>query len=254
MAAKRPDHKLYPIEPNGIELMLGGMASAMALVSPRKGLNLYENPTKYLAFSASILFGYYSILAFADIYCFRVPEGKRKSKTIGARAKQVVLAGLATLAAAAAISAVFVLFGAPALSQHSETFMGALNVALLGVTPAILTLKADLSAWRKALLSNEEKTLPEKWASGFFWCTIVTSWIFAYFIPMDWDRPWQKWPIPIVGGAYLGNLIGLLYVLMRCFIIPMARADFEESERTKRQMAREMAGSKSTAPETKKDQ
>ncbi|KAJ1817597.1 hypothetical protein LPJ75_001671, partial [Coemansia sp. RSA 2598] len=46
--ADEDDSKKYPIEANGVELMLGGMFSAIALVSPRKGLNLYENPVKYL--------------------------------------------------------------------------------------------------------------------------------------------------------------------------------------------------------------
>ncbi|KAJ1966275.1 Glycosylphosphatidylinositol (GPI) anchor assembly protein [Dipsacomyces acuminosporus] len=253
MPPKIPDHKLYPIEPNAIELVLAGMASALALIDPRKGLDLYEHPVRYMLFSATVTFGYYAIMAFADIYCFRVPDGKRKHKSIGARASKVLTAGLATLASAVPISIVFVLFGAPATSQHLETFLAALIVSLLAVTPSILTLKADFGAWRKALLSNETKTVPEKWAAGLFWCTMVTSWMCAYFVPMDWDRPWQKWPIPIVGGAYLGNLIGLLYVLIRCFVIPVARVDFEESERAKRQMAKEWAEAKKTQ-ETKKDQ
>ncbi|KAJ1820563.1 hypothetical protein LPJ56_003409 [Coemansia sp. RSA 2599] len=55
---------------------------------------------------------------------------------------------------------------------------------------------------------------------------------------MDWDRPWQKWPIPIIMGAFLGNLFGLLFVAIRCLVLPLARADFQESERIKREMTR----------------
>ncbi|KAJ2744804.1 hypothetical protein GGI20_002657 [Coemansia sp. BCRC 34301] len=249
-----PDHKLYPIDANGIELMLGAMASAMALVSPRKSLNVYDNPVKYLTVTATVLFGYYAILAFAGIYCFKAPLGaaagrrKKAPTTISARVRAVLLMGLATLAATLAIALGLVLFGAPFVTQHAETFMAALNMALLGVTPAILTLKPSTEAWRKALVGgggegSGRKSVPELWAAGLFWFTFLASWASAYFIPLDWDRPWQKWPIPIVGGAFLGNLVGLLYVLLRCFILPLAKADFADTERSKIDMVRGLAES-----------
>ncbi|KAJ2687620.1 hypothetical protein IWW39_002802 [Coemansia spiralis] len=238
-----PDHKLYPIDANGIQLMLGGMASAIALVSPRKSLNIYDSPVKYLTVTATVLFLYYAILAFAGIYCFKVPTTRRKSMSTGARIAAVLYMGVATVVASLAISLGLVLFGAPLASQHAETFMAALNMALLGVTPAILTLKPSTEAWVKALLSGESKSVPELWAAGLFWSTFVASWSAAYFIPLDWDRPWQKWPIPTVGGAFLGNLAGLLYVLLCCFVLPLARADYAETEHSKRTMVRELSGS-----------
>ncbi|KAJ1647774.1 hypothetical protein LPJ64_000874 [Coemansia asiatica] len=244
---EKDDSKKYPIEANGVELMLGGMFSAIALVSPRKGLNLYETPAKYLSVSATILFVYYALLTFADIYCFRAPANRqRRSKSIKDRLGAVLKMALATLASGVAISLVLVLFGAPALSQHMETFTAAVNVAFLSVTPAILLLKPEVNAWRKALLAVSPKTVPEKWASGMFWCTMCVSWAAAYFIPMDWDRPWQKWPIPIVMGAFLGNLVGLLFVTIRCLVIPLARADFLETERIKREMIRQPVSNRST--------
>ncbi|KAI9500627.1 hypothetical protein GGI25_004074 [Coemansia spiralis] len=248
------DHKKYPLEANGIELMLAGMANAMSLVTPRKGLNIYANPVKYLSVTASVLFGYYAILTFADIYCFKVTDARRRSKPLAARVRSVLGMALATLVAAAVIALGFVLFGAPVGSQHAETLMAALNVALLAVTPVILTLKRDIGSWRRALLSVEAKSIPEKWAAGFFWCTMTTTWAAAYFVPMDWGRPWQRWPIPIVGGAFLGNLISLLFVALRCFVLPMARADFQESERIKVQMTREPHPGSAHPNAVKKDQ
>ncbi|KAJ2893606.1 Glycosylphosphatidylinositol (GPI) anchor assembly protein [Coemansia aciculifera] len=246
-----PDHKLYPIDANGIELMLAGMASAIALVSPRKSLNMYDSPVKYMIVTATVLFGYYAILAFAGIYCFKAPteSGRRKIKAptpLSARFNAVLFMGLATLAASLVITLGLVLFGAPFATQHAETFMAALNMALLGVTPAILTLKPSPEAWRRALIGGGNSAgaplVPEMWAAGLFWSTFIISWTSAYFIPLDWDRPWQKWPIPIVAGAFLGNLIGLLYVLLRCFVLPLARADYAQTESSKRDMIRELSG------------
>ena len=38
--------------------------------------------------------------------------------------------------------------------------------------------------------------------------TIVGAWVGAIPIPLDWDREWQKWPVTVVTGAYLGWAVG----------------------------------------------
>ncbi|KAJ2657231.1 hypothetical protein IWW48_004598 [Coemansia sp. RSA 1200] len=250
--APRTDHhagERYPLDANGIELILGGLANAVSLVTPRQGLNVYDTPVKYLAVTSGVLFGYYGILTFADIYCFKAPlrgSAAGRRLTVARRVRKVATMSAGTLAAALVIAVVFVLFGAPVATQQAETLMAAINVSLLAVTPAILTLRPTAAAWRRALLSVEpQKSVPEKWASALFWCSVAPAWAAAYFVPMDWGRPWQRWPIPIVGGAFLGNLVGLLYVAVRCFVIPVARADFLESEGARRRMAREAGGSHS---------
>ena len=37
---------------------------------------------------------------------------------------------------------------------------------------------------------------------------ILGAWFGAVPIPLDWDREWQKWPVTIVTGAYIGWAIG----------------------------------------------
>ena len=34
------------------------------------------------------------------------------------------------------------------------------------------------------------------------------AWLGAVPIPLDWDREWQKWPVTIVTGAYMGYVVG----------------------------------------------
>jgi phosphatidylinositol glycan class F len=36
----------------------------------------------------------------------------------------------------------------------------------------------------------------------------VGAWLGAVPIPLDWDREWQKWPVTIVTGIYLGYVLG----------------------------------------------
>lgn len=36
---------------------------------------------------------------------------------------------------------------------------------------------------------------------------VVGAWLGAIPIPLDWDREWQKWPVTILVGMYVGSLL-----------------------------------------------
>ncbi|OAX77713.1 hypothetical protein ACJ72_07984 [Emergomyces africanus] len=36
------------------------------------------------------------------------------------------------------------------------------------------------------------------------------AWFGAVPIPLDWDRPWQTYPITIITGAYIGYVLGCM--------------------------------------------
>lgn len=38
---------------------------------------------------------------------------------------------------------------------------------------------------------------------------MLGAWLGAFPIPLDWDRPWQVWPISCTYGAMAGYLLGL---------------------------------------------
>uniref|UniRef100_A0A183E2G4 Phosphatidylinositol glycan, class F n=1 Tax=Gongylonema pulchrum TaxID=637853 RepID=A0A183E2G4_9BILA len=42
-------------------------------------------------------------------------------------------------------------------------------------------------------------------------CGIFGAWLGAIALPLDWDRWWQRWPLPCVFGALLGACCGFLY-------------------------------------------
>jgi len=49
---------------------------------------------------------------------------------------------------------------------------------------------------------------------------IFGAWLGSIVIPLDWDRPWQAWPVPCVLGAFLfysiGAVVGLVVsIVMR---------------------------------------
>lgn len=38
--------------------------------------------------------------------------------------------------------------------------------------------------------------------------TCLASWMSSAAFPLDWDRPWQQFPVPVVVGAVLGHCVG----------------------------------------------
>uniref|UniRef100_A0AAZ3QME0 Phosphatidylinositol-glycan biosynthesis class F protein n=1 Tax=Oncorhynchus tshawytscha TaxID=74940 RepID=A0AAZ3QME0_ONCTS len=41
-------------------------------------------------------------------------------------------------------------------------------------------------------------------------CSVVGAWLGAFPIPLDWDRPWQVWPVSCSLGGVIGYLTGLV--------------------------------------------
>nr|GMC68973.1 phosphatidylinositol-glycan biosynthesis class F protein [Ipomoea batatas] len=38
---------------------------------------------------------------------------------------------------------------------------------------------------------------------------IIGAWFGAWPMPLDWERPWQEWPICVTYGAMAGYLVGM---------------------------------------------
>lgn len=106
-----------------------------------------------------------------------------------------------------------VIFGAPVLSQYYETFFFSLLMTILTSLPCLLHL--DLEHVPTLFLSIFEGTCLHPY---YFWnirLTILGSWLGAVVIPLDWNRPYQKWPVSCcigaMGGCYLANIFALLH-------------------------------------------
>lgn len=41
----------------------------------------------------------------------------------------------------------------------------------------------------------------------YYIIVLLGSWLGCFVIPLDWDRDWQRWPISLVVGAYIGGII-----------------------------------------------
>ncbi|CAH8389082.1 unnamed protein product [Eruca vesicaria subsp. sativa] len=48
--------------------------------------------------------------------------------------------------------------------------------------------------------------------------SIVGGWFGAWPMPLDWERPWQEWPICVCYGAIGGYIIGQILSLSLMFL------------------------------------
>ncbi|KAF9192099.1 hypothetical protein BGZ50_008829 [Haplosporangium sp. Z 11] len=113
-----------------------------------------------------------------------------------------------------------VLFGAGIIQQAKETSQLASYLSLLTFYPASFVLGTDLESWLRVFIHSS----PHTYTEAAFYCqgmmAIFGAWLGSIVIPLDWDRPWQAWPVPCVLGASLfyciGTVVGLVVsVVMR---------------------------------------
>ncbi|XP_065833323.1 phosphatidylinositol-glycan biosynthesis class F protein-like [Oscarella lobularis] len=114
-----------------------------------------------------------------------------------------------TLIGSACFHVLTVLFGAPFFEYVKLTFLYSMLLSVLTVTPASVLLGHNSQGWIRIFLKTNPRTRSECILLGQCCCTLLGTWLGAAAIPLDWERPWQVWPIPCVLGACAGHLIGL---------------------------------------------
>lgn len=141
-------------------------------------------------------------------------KSKTKVRTGAVRIRDIFKAtGILTISVVV-FYAVAVLFGAPFYSAQEETFMFSLLLTILVVLPLILNLGSDVTI---SILSSAN--VFEKDAFGTIFSIAIRfvlfgAWLGAVVIPLDWDRPWQEWPIPCSSGALVGYVISQVFMLI----------------------------------------
>ncbi|CAN6627762.1 hypothetical protein TRVA0_011S01926 [Trichomonascus vanleenenianus] len=132
-------------------------------------------------------------------------KGKKAPESgIGTALSSAILAAVLSLILSALVFALLILFGAPLSSYVMETFLCAVHISLLSVQPLVYVYNLDSNIWRDIISVK----LPLNGVYGASVGTWFGAWLGAIPIPLDWDRPWQQWPITILAGAYAGTALG----------------------------------------------
>ncbi|XP_015518058.1 phosphatidylinositol-glycan biosynthesis class F protein [Neodiprion lecontei] len=110
---------------------------------------------------------------------------------------------------------IVILFGCPLLTHHEETIMLTLTLTSLTLIPASLHLGVDESI---ALLTGaplQSSNVLVEAVKRNIQATLLGTWLGATVIPLDWNRPWQAWPIPCITGALIGYMIAHFFTLIK---------------------------------------
>ncbi|KAF4462196.1 glycosylphosphatidylinositol anchor biosynthesis 11 [Fusarium albosuccineum] len=133
------------------------------------------------------------------------PGEKKKSDTREPSAiPTAVISLLLSLILTPILHVLFILFGAPFLTHVSHTFLCCAHIAVLAIFPVFYVRGSDPVPLQAVI----GVSAPFDQTFGGFVGTVVGAWLGAVPIPLDWDREWQKWPVTIVVGAYIGYFVG----------------------------------------------
>ncbi|EEA27324.1 Glycosylphosphatidylinositol (GPI) anchor assembly protein [Talaromyces marneffei ATCC 18224] len=150
----------------------------------------------------------------ADVKKTPSSSGKRKrhaasskSDTISQKLTAAFIAlTLTFLPGTPVLSLLLILFGAPFTTHTAHTVLCAAHMALLTVTPLVYVHGVDGNVWKQVWAFT--RPADAVWGGALGAC--VGAWLGAVPIPLDWDRPWQAYPITILTGAYIGFAVGQL--------------------------------------------
>lgn len=101
---------------------------------------------------------------------------------------------------------IVILFGAPLVSHHPHTLLLALHLALLATPHLFYVHGLEAATWLR--LVSLQQPVDETYGMTLGAC--LGAWVGAIPIPLDWDREWQKWPVTIICGLYIGAVVGKL--------------------------------------------
>ncbi|KFY45765.1 hypothetical protein V494_00779, partial [Pseudogymnoascus sp. VKM F-4513 (FW-928)] len=119
-------------------------------------------------------------------------------------AYRLTLSLILTILSAAPVFLTAILLGAPLTTHLPHTTLLTLHIAFLALFPLFYARPLSSRHW----LEIVSLTAPLDEVFGAAAGTLIGSWLGAIPIPLDWDRPWQAWPITVAVGAYVGWGIG----------------------------------------------
>ncbi|XP_035469178.2 phosphatidylinositol-glycan biosynthesis class F protein isoform X1 [Scophthalmus maximus] len=105
---------------------------------------------------------------------------------------------------------VVVLYGAPLIESALETFSLAVLLTSLTTLRCLCVLGPNVQAWIRVFSRHGAMSVWDTCLQITVVCTVVGAWVGAFPIPLDWDRPWQVWPVSCSLGATIGFLTGLV--------------------------------------------
>lgn len=97
--------------------------------------------------------------------------------------------------------------GAPVLDRQDQTISFAIILTILTVLPCCINLGSHTTIDLFMNIFHYDGDFVVKMILRTIHFTLLGAWLGAVVIPLDWDRPWQVWPVPCCLGALAGNIL-----------------------------------------------
>ncbi|CAF2109005.1 unnamed protein product [Brassica oleracea var. botrytis] len=150
----------------------------------------------------------------AIIYSFlrKAPEKCSWSKAVGRS-----ILGLISGAFMNALGAIAL--GAPVGMQYlPKTIHWSFLMSVFTFVPATAVFGASWTVWHRAFASMKPTGNIEYMIVIPAYGATVGGWFGAWPMPLDWERPWQEWPICVCYGAIGGCIVGQILSLSLMFL------------------------------------
>ncbi|XP_078448457.1 phosphatidylinositol-glycan biosynthesis class F-like protein [Wolffia australiana] len=108
-----------------------------------------------------------------------------------------------------------IILGAPFWIQYlKRTVCWSLLMSVLTFVPAVCVFGFSKKDWMRILALSKLVGPLDYMVSLPAHGAIIGAWFGAWPMPLDWERPWQEWPVCVTYGALLGYTAGVLASLL----------------------------------------
>ncbi|TKY73088.1 Phosphatidylinositol-glycan biosynthesis class F protein [Spatholobus suberectus] len=101
--------------------------------------------------------------------------------------------------------------GAPVTFQYlPKTVNWALMMSVFTTVPASCVLGSSWADWQRIFAQTKPNRSIEYLICLPAHGAVIGAWFGAWPMPLDWERPWQEWPISVSYGTIAGYLVALV--------------------------------------------
>ncbi|XP_058082193.1 uncharacterized protein LOC131230339 isoform X2 [Magnolia sinica] len=112
------------------------------------------------------------------------------------------------------------ILGAPIRIEYlTKTINWSLLMSLFTFVPAASVFGSSWKDWQRLFAHSKPIGGVDYMISLPAHGAVIGAWFGAWPMPLDWERPWQDWPICVSYGAIAGYLFGTLASLMFVHVI-----------------------------------